>query len=232
MLVYILYKKVVYINKHKGRLYYEQDRKRSRKIFFVTLVFVTQFANATIIQAGDTSTSCGASAITNVINGQYLGCSGAYSGNDATSSISSSATAALAGFSDALSLTGDWGYDGANKSDAGGNGIFTDNPETNDGTLALDTIVEGLFAVSIKAANFFSVFFFDGSNTGALSFDFTTNGVGIVGNGNAAALSHASYFSFANDDSGGTGGVTVNAPAMSLMMVLLTAWLFRRKMSK
>lgn len=200
------------------------------KFIFVTLVFVTQFANATLIQTGNTSTSCGSSAITNVTNAQYLGCSGAFSGNDATSNISNSASVALMDFSSTLLYSGTWGYDSANKSDTAGYGIFTSNPGTNNGSLSLDTSLEGLFAVSIKAGNYFSLFFFDGDTTGALSFDYTTHGVGIVGNGRAAALSHASYFSFTNNVQQVSIGVfSVSTPATLLMMFLSATWMMRRK---
>lgn len=139
------------------------------------------------------SASCTNSSITNVITGSNIACYGSFDGNDTGADVVAYLNNTVNG---ALSLTGSWGSNNADKSDAGGNGVFTSNPETNDGTLSFDTAMKGIFAVTIKASNSFSLFIFDGGMTGITSFDFTTDGISVNTNGKAQKLSHASYFSF------------------------------------
>ena len=126
-----------------------------------------------------------------------LGCSGAFSGNDTkqTDDILDELSKQFGG------NASDWSFDEADKSDSNGNGIFTSNPEDTSGTLTFDSPVTGTFAISLKAANSFSLFGFDGGTTGISSIGFITNGVSTNPNGKPQNLSHASFYQFTSQPS-------------------------------
>ncbi|MDT0582504.1 MULTISPECIES: hypothetical protein [Alteromonadaceae] len=163
----------------------------------IILLMSSHLKASLIVTQGNLSLTCNDSSITSVDDGQYLGCTGAFSGND--SNLLSAVMGYLDDFSTAYSLNGVWSHDGANKSDGPGYGIFTSNPESVSGTLAFDAPVNGIFAVSLKASDSFSLFFFEANSSGVSSFDFTTDGAGVNNKGKAQDLSHASFFAFTSD---------------------------------
>lgn len=139
----------------------------------------------------------------------YLLCAGAFQGNDVPNN-ETEALDVFAGLSTSLGFSGTWAVNEADKSDSAGNGVFTSNPETTLGTLTFDTAKFGLFGISLKAANSFSLYLFDGGTTGISSIDFSTIGTSTNDKGKPQDLSHASFFAFTPDDS---GDVDVPEPA-------------------
>ena len=131
----------------------------------------------------------------------YTSCKGAFSGND---------TGAQATLENDLSgYFGDagWDWDLAGKSDDGNN-LFNAQNGLTSGTWGFDTglAIDGPFAVSFKASNKYSVFYFDDIDEVITGGTFTTNGVSTNGQGNAQALSHASLWT--------VNGLTSIAPAL------------------
>jgi len=63
------------------------------------------------------------------------------------------------------------------KSDDGGFGPFSNNPETTTGTLNLDSPISGPVAISLKGANNHSLYLFNAGRSGS-SFTFNTAGIG------------------------------------------------------
>ncbi len=190
-------------------------------IAVLTLVLSSFLAHSVlIVSPGDQTPLCSDSTISNVASGTYVGCTGAFAGND--SNQQASVAIALDAFSNLFGATGTWGYDPSDKSDSAGNGVFTSNPGTNAGTLMFDNAVEGLFAVALKAGNAYSLFFFEGDNIGISSFDFTTDGVSVNPNNIARALSHASFYSFVPT-------VEVSAPSILILVSVFAGVFFIRK---
>ncbi|MEB3272259.1 MAG: PEP-CTERM sorting domain-containing protein [Prochlorothrix sp.] len=161
---------------------------------FLASSAVAALAMAAPAQAAMIGGDCGDSTIDAVTTGTYLGCSGAYEGND--SNDQENVMNALSTLGSNLGLaSGTWGYDSDDKSDADGNGVFTSNPGGSSGTLSFDSPMYGIFAVALKASTYYSIFVFDGGTTGISSFDFTTDGVAI-NNDDGAGLSHATFYSY------------------------------------
>jgi hypothetical protein len=113
----------------------------------------------------------------------YVACSGAFEGNDTPQTAD--ILAALA------NLSGTDGWFAVGKSDAANSGPFVSNPGTNSGTLTFDTPITGQFTLSLKAANAFSLFYY---NTSALTEILDTLGVSVNQNGIAQGLSHATLY--------------------------------------
>lgn len=123
--------------------------------------------------------------------GSYLGCSGAWEGNDSNQTADVLAQLVT---DNPTTVLANWSYNSADKSDSSGNGVFTSNPTFTSGTLTFDTAQTGLFAIAIKASNQFSLFSFNGTGFGISSIDFTTNGVSVNNQGRPQNLSHASFY--------------------------------------
>ncbi len=72
---------------------------------------------------------------------------------------------------------------------------FTNNPddETN-GTLSFALPQDGPFVISIKAANFYSLYYFDASFQGVTEIDFTTTGVAQNPGGGSPGFSHGTLY--------------------------------------
>ena len=89
-----------------------------------------------------------------------------------------------------------------------GNNLFNAQNGLTSGTWGFDTglAIDGPFAVSFKASNKYSVFYFDDIDEVITGGTFTTNGVSTNGQGNAQALSHASLWT--------VNGLTSIAPAL------------------
>jgi hypothetical protein len=118
-----------------------------------------------------------------------IACSGAWVGNDLP-------TAALLSqlSTDFADETGGSTFSFVGKSDDANGGPFTLNPEATSGVLSFDTPLSGFFAVSLKAANAFSVYLFNGGTTGIDSLSFSTLATSLNQNGMPQGLSHASLF--------------------------------------
>ncbi|WP_008312186.1 PEP-CTERM sorting domain-containing protein [Leptolyngbya sp. PCC 6406] len=152
------------------------------------MMFVPGMAEAASLTPSGASCS-------NATGMSFVACSGSWQGND-SNQIPAILQQLTTDFGSILG-EGAWNYSGANKSDAAGNGIFTSNPSSTSGKLTFDTVQKGFFVVSLKAANAFSFYLFDGGDEGLLSIDFNTLGTSTNNNGQAQGLSHASFFSFA-----------------------------------
>jgi len=134
---------------------------------------------------------CVAGTVTPV-GGTYLGCAGGFTGND--SNQQTAVMAALQSLSTSLGLPNGWTYDSDHKSDVSGNGLFTSNPGGTSGTLTFDGPMQQIFAIALKAGNFYSLYVFDGGITGITSITYNTLGVAQKPNGASPGLSHASYY--------------------------------------
>lgn len=133
-----------------------------------------------------------------VFDPMYLLCAGAFEGNVVPNS--DEALDIFADLSSSLGFSGTWSFDEANKSDSADNGVFTSNPETTLGTLTFKTAQFGLFGISLKAADSFSLYLFDGGTEGITSINFETIGTSTNRQGKAQDLSHAGFFAFTPDD--------------------------------
>jgi len=119
----------------------------------------------------------------------------------------------------------DWSFEGSSDDSAGG--PFTGNVESNAGTLTFDTPMTGAFAISLKAANFYSLYYFDASFAGTTSIDFDTIGTATNPQGKAQDLSHASLFT-----AGGTPPTGVPSPTAALAGLGLMGLLVSRRRRK
>lgn len=128
----------------------------------------------------------------------YIVCEGAFQGNDIPNN-EAEILALFTTLTSDLGFSGTWAVSTDDKSDSSGNGVFTSNPEETEGTLTFDTTQFGLFGITLKAANSFSVYLFDGGTEGITSIDFQTIGTATNPQGTAQDLSHASFFSFTPD---------------------------------
>ncbi|WP_145445515.1 PEP-CTERM sorting domain-containing protein [Mucisphaera calidilacus] len=123
--------------------------------------------------------------ISDILSGDATDAAGPFSGND-----NGSLTDAF--LNSTFGTNYDWTWQG--KSDDGGFGPFTSNPDTTNGTLTLDDAISGPFILSLKAANSYSLYYFDDTFIGLTSFDFTTLGVSQNKQGKAQDLSHAGIY--------------------------------------
>lgn len=108
-------------------------------------------------------------------------------GNDKTAIV-------LGLLNDADVFGSEYTWSDAGKSDGGGNGPFTSNPQSTTGKLTFDNPTSGPFVISLKAANYFSLYYFDASFVDATSVMFNTIGTSQNKQGKAQDLSHASLF--------------------------------------
>ncbi len=124
----------------------------------------------------DSSVDCG-----RWLSGGYTQCGGAFVGNDSNQDV--------AGW-----LSTNWGFDTdwTAKSDEG-DLPFLNNPEAPSGTLRLSGI-SGVFVLSLKAANRFSLYRFDTGGATWTSLDFSTIGVSVNRKNKAQDLSHATLY--------------------------------------
>ena len=103
-----------------------------------------------------TSPACTASVFTP----SYTACGGSFAGNNMNQQA------------DVLAfISSEWGQTATfgGSSDDAMNGPFTSNPNTTTGTLTFDTAMDGPFVLALKAADQFSLFYFDGSGPANLS---------------------------------------------------------------
>jgi len=142
-----------------------------------------------------------------------LACSGAWEGNDTPQQAELLAQLEL----DFASVLGaDATFTVLGKSDDGDNGPFTANPNNaTSGTLTFDSAITGFFAISLKAADAFSVYLFDGGDAGLSSVNFSTLGVSVNPNGQAQGLSHATLI----DVNGGPVTTPIPEPGTYALML-------------
>ena len=130
-----------------------------------------------------------------------LACSGAFAGNDTPQQADVLARLAI-DFGSILGSSATFAVLG--KSDDSNSGPFTSNPNNStSGTLTFDSAQTGFFAITLKAADSFSTYLFDGGVTGLSSVQFSTAGTALNPNGQAQGLSHATFI-----DIGGATAVT------------------------
>lgn len=124
-----------------------------------------------------------------------LACSGSWDGNNVNQGAGVLAVLA----SSFLSFTGpggSWSYAGT--TDAGQtDGPFNSVPAHHSGTLILDTPIQGPFAIALKSGTNFSLYLFDGGETGRSTLPFTTFGTSLSRNLKEQSLSHASLYTYA-----------------------------------
>ena len=139
-------------------------------------------------QLTSTGLDCAAGSTFEQFEPTPVACSGAWAGNDASQQESLKGQLEL----DFAGLLGDGAsFAWLGKSDDAGSGPFVSSSTAASGTLTFDEAQTGLFAVSLKAGNAFSVYLFDGGDAGVQSINFSTLGVQVNGNGFGAGLSHA-----------------------------------------
>jgi hypothetical protein len=162
-------------------------------------------------QLTSTGLDCAAGSTFEQFEPTPLACSGAWEGNDASQQDSLMGQLEL----DFAGLLGDGAsFAWLGKSDDAGSGPFVSNSTAPSGTLTFDEAQTGLFAVSLKAGDAFSVYLFDGGDAGVQSINFSTLGVQVNGNGLGAGLSHAALI-------GVSGAVTPPIPEPQTYALML-----------
>ncbi len=104
-------------------------------------------------------------------------CSGSWDGNNKNQDADV--------YAELLGLTGIGGW--SQDLDLSGNAGTT-------GTFAINPTISGPFAIALKAANSFSLYFYDGGVTNLTSLDFNTVGTSVNKQGMAQGLSHATLY--------------------------------------
>ena len=162
-------------------------------------------------QLTSTGLDCAAGSTFEQFEPTPIACSGAWAGNDASQQDSLMGQLEL----DFAGLLGDGAsFAWLGKSDDAGSGPFVSNSTAPSGTLTFDVAQTGLFAVSLKAGDAFSVYLFDGGDAGLQSINFSTLGVQVNGNGFGAGLSHAALI-------GVSGAVTPPIPEPQTYALML-----------
>jgi hypothetical protein len=153
-----------------------------------------------------------------------LACSGAWAGND-TPQESVLLTQLASDFSSILGSSATFSVLG--KSDDPNSGPFVLNPNASSGTLTFDTPQTGFFAISLKTADAFSVYLFDGGIAGLTSIEFSTAGTALNLGGAPQAVSHATFI-----DVGGTVTTPIPEPETYALMLAglgVVGWVARRR---
>jgi hypothetical protein len=130
----------------------------------------------------------------------YMDCGGAFLGNDTNQDVEGWV---LTAWMLDVSLLG--------KSDDADSGPFQNNPTGPGGTLLFDEAISGVFVLSLKAGQNFSLYRFDTMGEAWTSLSFTTSGTSVNNVGAARALSHASLYV--------PGAVAVPEPGMMILLL-------------
>jgi hypothetical protein len=134
---------------------------------------------------GQTGTTCNVLDVTGAID-----CYGSVAGNDKKNDV-------ISLFETKTDITNDIGgsfeWDLYDKSDDSTDDWFSVANGSNAGTITILKDIDFTFAINLKAADFWSAYFFDGAKAGD-TIDYKTDGVAKNDNGSAAGLSHASLF--------------------------------------
>ncbi len=144
---------------------------------------------------------------------------GAFSGNDKPSNALNDLNTL-----DVFGLGLTWSLEGS--SDATGGGPFLSNPGGTSGTLTFDDPIDDPFVIALKAANTYSLYYFENTLGGAKSLSFITDGVALNPKGSPQALSHASLYltdgsKTPDPDPGPDPKIAVNPePSTALLAVL------------
>ncbi|MGB3405150.1 MAG: PEP-CTERM sorting domain-containing protein [Microcoleaceae cyanobacterium] len=134
---------------------------------------------------GQSGTTCNVLDVTGAID-----CYGSVDGNDKEADVVNL-------FKNQTEITNDIGgvynWNLVDKSDDGTDVFFSTANGSDTGTITFLQDIDYTFAINLKAANFWSAYFFDGAKAGE-TVTYTTAGVAQNKNGKAAGLSHASMF--------------------------------------
>lgn len=115
-----------------------------------------------------------------------------------------------------------WTFSLADKSDAAGNGAFTSNPGTSDGSLTFDgTGLTGWNAIALKGSTTVSIYVYNWASA-QTSIPFDMIGSATNGNGKGQELSHAELYRGKTGGGGGNctnpGGCVVPEPSTYALM--------------
>ena len=160
-----------------------------------------------------TTPACTASILTPT----YTACGGSFDGNNKNQSADVNAYIAST-FGSGYTVSG-------SSDDAGTFGPFTSNPTGTTGTLTFDSSIDGAFVLALKAADQFSLFYYDGAGPAISSINFSTLGVAVNSSGIPNGLSHATLYA---------GPMTPPVPepetyALMLGGLGLVGWMARRR---
>jgi hypothetical protein len=135
--------------------------------------------------------SCNNGSAITVFNVDALACSGAWNGNNMNqqAGVLAKLTSAFSPWTGAGAW---WSYVGSSGSSS--NAVFQSAIGSTSGIITFATPITGIFALSLKAANQFSLYLFDGGTTGISSIAFTTIGTSVNSHGIPQGLSHASLY--------------------------------------
>ncbi|HEY0855909.1 MAG TPA: PEP-CTERM sorting domain-containing protein [Albitalea sp.] len=150
-----------------------------KSVAIAALALAGVSANAALVL---TTPECTASILTP----NYTACGGSFEGNDKNQQ------ADVTGY-----IFDTWGqtftYQGSSDTPITF-GPFTSDEDGTTGTLTFDSAMDGPFVLALKAADQFSLFYFDGSGEAISSIDYSTLGVALNNQGRPQGLSHASLY--------------------------------------
>lgn len=160
---------------------------RLATILFALAAFSTGAAAAKP-GASETLVSGTPACMAGTVGLSFVDCAGSFEGN-LGGSLSSSQIATL------NAQFGDNGFSYAStmvysKSDASGNGVFSDDGKDFSLNFDAGTQATGLFVIGLKQANRYSFYLIDGGSAGLSQINFNVNGVVLAQTG---GLSHAVY---------------------------------------
>jgi hypothetical protein len=160
-----------------------EDLKMIRRTLKVAAVATIALV-ATSAQAALTLTT--PACTVSVLNPAYTACGGSFEGNDKNQQADVVSFIAASGWG-AVSFQG--------SSDTPVTfGPFTSDETGTTGTLTFDAPMDGPFVLALKAANEFSLFYYNGVGPAISAIDFSTLGVAVNRQGIPQGLSHASLY--------------------------------------
>lgn len=136
-------------------------------------------AHAALVQSSPTCTA-------SILTPAYTACGGSFAGNNLNQAADVNAYIGTH-FGAGLLFQG-------SSNEAGTFGPFTSDQTGATGTLTFDAPVDGPFVLALKAANEFSLFYFNGVGPAIGSIGYSTLGVAVNANGIPNGLSHATLY--------------------------------------